>query len=50
MTEDDSAECCPICDKKECQKHLLEVLYRARSAWVQSVRATGNPKAPPTDS
>jgi hypothetical protein len=75
MNEDDTAsERCPICDKKECQKHLLarfdasgdegqygiglaggplyeeyeieEVLYRARLAWVQSVRATGKPKAP----
>jgi hypothetical protein len=75
MNEDDTAsERCPICDKKECQKHLLAridasgdegqygiglvggplyyeyeievALNRARLAWVQSVRATGKPKAP----
>ena len=76
MSEDDpSSERCPICEDKECQRHLLArfdasgdegelgvglvggalydvneietVLERARLAWVQSVRATGKPKAPP---
>ena len=76
MSEDDpSLEHCPICQDKECQRHLLarfdelgdqgafgvelaggalfdakeieQVLQRARLAWVQSVRATGKPKAPP---
>jgi hypothetical protein len=75
MSEDDpSSERCPICEDKECQRHLLarfdasgeegeygvglvggplyyeyeidDVLNRARLAWVQSVRATGKPKAP----
>jgi hypothetical protein len=74
MREYDSPEYCPICDEKDCQKHLLacfeasgeegeygvglvggplyyeyeidDVLHRARLAWVQSVRATGKPKAP----
>jgi hypothetical protein len=74
--EDDTNEAgCPICEDKECQRHLLacfdksgdagefgvglvdgalmdaeeipQVLERARLAWVQSVRATGKPKAPP---
>ena len=76
MSEDDpSLEHCPICQDKECQRHLLArfdelgdqgafgvelaggalfdakeiepVLERARLAWVQSMRATGKPKAPP---
>jgi hypothetical protein len=76
MSEDDpSLGHCPICQDKECQRHLLarfdelgdqgafgvglaggalfdakeieQVLQRARLAWVQSVRATGKPKAPP---
>jgi hypothetical protein len=76
MSEDDpSSERCPICEDKECQRHLLAcfdasgdegefgvglvggalhdvteietVLERARLAWVQSMRATGKPKAPP---
>jgi hypothetical protein len=75
MSEDDpSSERCPICEDKECQRHLLarfdasgdegeygvglvggplyyeheidDVLNRTRLAWVQSVRATGKPKAP----
>jgi hypothetical protein len=76
MSEDDPGlEGCPICQDKECQRHLLacfdksgdegefgvglldgalfdakeikQVLERARLAWVQSIRATGKPKAPP---
>jgi hypothetical protein len=77
MSEDDpSLERCPICQDKECQRHLLacfdvsgdegkfgvgllaagalneaqeieQMLERARLAWVQSMRATGKPKAPP---
>jgi hypothetical protein len=75
MSEDDPLERCPICQDKECQRHLLarfdeladqgafgvglaggalfdakeieQVLKRARLAWVQSVRATSKPKAPP---
>ena len=78
MSEDESdtsLEGCPICQHKECQRHLLacfdklggdgefgvgilggalidateipKVLERAELAWVQSVRATGKPKAPP---
>jgi hypothetical protein len=76
MSEDDpNLERCPICQDKECRRHLLacfdksgdegefgvglidgalneaqeieQVLERARLVWVQSVRVTGKPKAPP---
>jgi hypothetical protein len=76
MSDDDpDSECCPICENKECERHLLArfdtgwgegelgvglidgalysvkeietLLNRTRLAWVQSVRSTGKPKAPP---